>query len=159
MQPHASHNAARIRCRVALLLGAFLASGCYHYTPVAPVDVQPGRRVRAELGDQGAAELARWVGPRSVSVEGRVENVSDSALTISVTEVVRRNGVTEPWQGESVLVPRSYVASLRQRRFDRTRTLLLSAGVAAALVSVDAALGQSGFFFRGRGGAGSGGRK
>lgn len=149
----------RIRQTGGMILLALLASGCHRYAALAPADLSPGRQVRAELGDDGSADLARWIGPRGVAVGGRIESVSDSALTISVTEVVRRNGVAESWRGEQVSVPRSQLATVRERRFDRTRTLLLGAGVVAALVSVDAALGDAGLLFRGRGGTGSGARK
>ena len=139
-----------------LLLGA---AGCYRYAPLAPSELQPGREVRAELGDRGAAELARWIGPRGVSVAGRLQRVSDSSLTISVTEVVRRDGVTEPWRGEPVVVARPDVAAFRERRFDRARTLLAGLGVAAVLLGADAALGESGLLFRGRGREGGGARQ
>lgn len=136
----------------ALLLLLPLAAGCYRYAPIAPADLRPGREVRAELGDQGTAELARWIGPRGVSVSGRLQTVTDSAYTIQVTEIVRRNGVTEPWVGETLVVPRPFVATLGERRFDRRRTLLLGLGVVAGLVGIDAALGDAGVLFRGRGG-------
>jgi len=146
--PCSSPRGGRILAAALLLLAT---TGCFRYAPIAATDLRPGREVRAELGDQGTAELARWIGPRGVSVRGRVQAVTDSAYTLAVTEVVRRNGVTEPWRGESIVVPRPYVASLGERRFDRTRTLLVGLGVAAALVGVDAALGDEGILFRGRG--------
>ena len=142
-----------------LLSSTLPLAGCHRYTQLAPADLAPGRVVRAELGDQGTADLARWIGPRSEYVGGRLESVSDTALTLSVTQVVRRNGVTEPWQGESITVPRSYLTSVSERRFDRTRTLLLGAGIVAAFLTVDAALGDAGILFRGRGGSGTSGRQ
>lgn len=127
--------------------------------PLAPSELRPGREVRAELDDQGTAELARWIGPRGVSLSGRLQSVADTAFTIQVTEVVRRNGVTEPWVGETIVVPRPYIATLGERRFDRRRTLLLGLGVVAGLVGIDAALGDAGVLFRGRGGNQSGQRQ
>ena len=145
------------RVLLSLLLPAL--AGCYRYAPLAPADLRPGQEVRAELGDQGTAELARWIGPRGVSLRGRLQTVTDSAFTIQVTEVVRRNGVTEPWIGETLHVPRPFVATLGERRFDRRRTLLLGLGVVAGLVGIDAALGDAGVLFRGRGGNNSGQRQ
>ncbi|HEY0971916.1 MAG TPA: hypothetical protein VGE02_13180 [Gemmatimonadales bacterium] len=142
-----------------LLASTLSTTGCHRYTQLAPDDLAPGRVVRAELGDQGTAELARWIGPRSEYVGGRLDSVSDTAFTMSVTQVVRRNGVTEPWRGEQILVPRSYVSSVSERRFDRTRTILLGAGIVAAFLTVDAALGDDGILFRGRGGTGPKGRQ
>ena len=154
------HGVAARRAGRLLLPIALLASvGCYKYTPLAPTDLRPGQEVLAELGDQGAAELARWIGPRGVSLRGRLQTVTDSAFTIQVTEVVRRNGVTEPWIGETLLVPRPFVATLGERRFDRRRTLLLGLGVVAGLVGIDAALGDAGVLFRGRGGNNPGQRQ
>lgn len=144
--------------RLALAAGFVLLGGCYHYTAVAPANVTPGRTVRVELGDQGTAELARWIGARGASLQGRVQTVSDTALMLAVSDVVRLNGVTEPWNAESVLIPRRLAESFTERRFDRRRTVLASVGTLAALFAANALMGNDGGLF-GIGGRNSGGAR
>lgn len=142
------------RFALAGLLAA--TTGCYRYTPLSPADVTPGRTVRVELDDQGTAELARWIGARGASLEGRVQAVSDTAITLAVTDVVRLNGVTEPWKDESVLVPRRFAESLGVRRLDRQRTIWTSVGTLAAIVAGSAIVGNgNGLFGIGGGKSGS----
>lgn len=135
-----------------------VAAGCYHYTPLAPADVAPGRTVRVELGDQGTAELARWIGARGASLEGRVQAVDDTAITLAVSDVVRLNGVTEPWKDESVLVPLRLAQSVGVRRLDRPRTIWTSVGALAALIAANSVMGNGGGLF-GVGGRNSGSRR
>ena len=144
--------------RRSSILGFVLLAGCYRYVPVAPADLEPGGELRVELGDRGTAELARWIGPRGAAVVGRVEAVSDSSVTLAVSDVTRINGSTEPWRGEAVAVPRTFAESWQTKRFDRKRTLIATLGTVAALVGLDLMMGDHGFIpgvgASGRGNAG-----
>ena len=120
--------------------GLGLNAGCYAYTPVTPPRSTPGTEVRVTLAEQGAAEIARFVGPRAASLEGRVVSGSDSALTLAVTTITRTNGVEETWPGDQVVIPRSAVALAQTRRVARARTLMLTAAIVAAGVLIGAAL-------------------
>ena len=119
-----------MRRRLPILL--LLTTGCYSYTAVTPTSVTPGRDVRVTLGDLGSASLAQLVGPRAASLDGRLLSASDSAVSMSVTQVTRDNGVEESWNGESVLIPRSTVASFGARKLSTARSVGLGAGIAAA---------------------------
>jgi hypothetical protein len=129
----------------AVVAGFVLLTGCYRYVPVAPAELQPGGELQVDLGDRGTAELARWIGPRGASITGRVTAVSDSGVTLAVSDVTRINGSTEPWRGEPVLVPRDYAERWRTKHFDRKRTWLVGAGTVAVLMAIDLALGADGF--------------
>src|ERR687886_791059 len=54
-------------CSLALVL-----SGCYVTVPVTPSALQPGARVRVQLTEQGADDLARYLGPSLRSAWSRV---------------------------------------------------------------------------------------
>ena len=120
--------------------GLGLNAGCYAYTPVTTPRAAPGTEVRVTLAEQGAAELARLVGPRAASLEGRVVAGADGALTLAVTAITRTNGVEETWPGDQVAIPRSAVAVAQTRGVARARTLMLTAAIVAAGVLVGAAL-------------------
>ncbi|MHB1223050.1 MAG: hypothetical protein ACYC2G_03245 [Gemmatimonadaceae bacterium] len=148
-----------IQFRRFALAGLLVATaGCYRYTTLAPADVTPGHTVRVELDDQGTAELSRWIGARGASLEGRVQAVSDTAITLAVTDVVRLNGVTEPWKSESVLIPRRLAESVGVRRLDRQRTIWTSVGTLAALIAANSIMGNGNGLF-GLGGRNSGSRQ
>ena len=137
--------------------GLGLNAGCYAYTPVTAPRSAAGTEVRVTLAEQGAAEIARFVGPRAASLEGRVVAGSDSALTLAVTTITRTNGVEETWPGDEVVIPRSAVAVAQTRRFARARTLLLTGAIVAAGVLIGAALKAGEDINRGPGRPGGGG--
>lgn len=140
----------------ALLLGwpvIVASAGCYQYTPVRTDAPPPGTRVRVELTDAGSVELASKVGPRVEAIEGVVRSASADTLPLAVSLTVDRAGRESDWKGESVLVPRSAMASLRQRTLSRGRSVA-AFGVVLGLV-VAAAIGSN---LGGGDGGGGGGR-
>ena len=117
-----------------------LNAGCYSYAPLATTATQPGAEVRVALAEQGAADLARFLGPRAASLEGRVVERTDTALTLSVTSITRTTGVEETWPGDQVTVPRSALATTETRRLAVGRSLLLTGAIIAATTLIGAAL-------------------
>ncbi|HEX6630700.1 MAG TPA: hypothetical protein VF048_06400, partial [Gemmatimonadaceae bacterium] len=85
----------------------------------------------------------------------RVQAVTDSMVTLAVSDVTRLDGSTDPWRGEMVQVPRGYGERWETKHFDRKRTLLASVGTVAVLLAIDLALGNDGFI-PGIGGSGRG---
>jgi hypothetical protein len=139
--PHALRHALRRHAAAALSAAALgLNAGCYSYAPVATAEAPPGKEIRVTLSEQGAAELARFLGPRAASLEGRVVTRSDSGVTLSVTTITRANGVEETWPGDQVAIPRAAVAAAQARRVARTRSLLLTAAIIAGGILVGAAI-------------------
>src|ERR687886_421159 len=88
-------------CSLALVL-----SGCYVTVPVTQSRLQPGVRVRVQLTEQGADDLARYLGPNVSTVDGRLLQNSDGMLALSVTGVATRSGDEQFWKGEQVSIPR-----------------------------------------------------
>jgi hypothetical protein len=117
-----------------------LNAGCYSYVRVPAAQSPAGTELRVTLADQGAGDLARFLGPRAASLEGRVVTGSDTALTISVVSITRTTGVEETWPGDQVVIPRAAIATTETRRFAATRSLLLAGAIVAAGILIGAGL-------------------
>lgn len=122
-----------MRFRYMAFLVALLA-GCYVYKPVGTGSPPSGRQVRLTLTDAGTANLAAELGPSVEAVGGRLTSDSGAAYLLALSETRKRNGVEIDWRGEEVSMSKSFVATLEQREFSRTRTAVLSAGVVSAIV-------------------------
>jgi hypothetical protein len=113
-------------------------TACYAYTPVtggaAPASAQ---LVRVRLTSEGTTELARFLGPRVVEVEGTLSKVgADGALVVGPEWVKLADGLRQPWSGEGVVTfPLRYTQGVEQRTFDRRKTIL------ASVVTVVSAVG------------------
>lgn len=103
-----------------------LAAGCYEYDAIATSQWSVGTQVRISLSDEGTVGLRPLLGPSAERLEGRVQRSDDSSITLGVTELMRRNGVAETWNGESVRIERSQIAQQSQRRFSPARTAVLA---------------------------------
>jgi len=121
-----------VRAAGALLI-ATLTVACYSYTPVESATLRDGTPAQVELTDQGAATLAGAIGPRGRAIQGIVRQVTDTAVTLSATTVLRRDGSEESWSGETVSVPRTLIASVGRKTLARGRTVAAVAAVAAAV--------------------------
>lgn len=117
--------------RLLALCGLTALVGCRTYVPI-DTDPQPGTKVRAELSDQGAANVAALIGPRAVAVDGHVAAAGGPELVLAVSAVQRRDGLEEFWRGERVSIIRTDIASLRREKISPLRTGAV-VGTAAAL--------------------------
>jgi hypothetical protein len=135
------------RATLLLILLIPLVAACYVYRPVAGPVPPTADRVRFTLTDAGTADLATQLGPSTVELSGKLVDDSADAYVVAVLGTRARNGVEADWRGERVTVPRSLVAHMEQRRFSRSRTVLMAVGtIAAALVAREAFWGPGGVF-------------
>jgi hypothetical protein len=126
----------------ALILIAILAAGCHRYEPVTAASVARGADVSVSLTDFGTANLGRLLGMGVGTVEGQLQSLTDSALTIAVQLVRQRDGIETFWKGEQVTIPRSDVAEIRQRRFSKGKSAAATVAVIVAAVgAVEAFIG------------------
>ena len=96
------------------------------------------------LTEAGSEDLARYIGPDVRVVRGRFQSTSERGLSMSVSQVELRRGDVLTWQGETVVVPPGFVASLEERRVSRGRIVLLAGGSLLALVASYEAFGPAG---------------
>jgi hypothetical protein len=76
--------------------------------------------------------MAPSIGPSVSRIQGTVVTVSDTAYVLHVSDLYDIQGRHSQWTGETVQVPRAYVANAYERRLSRGRTFV-AAGTTAAL--------------------------
>jgi hypothetical protein len=111
-----------------------LTGGCYNYHPLATTSPEPGSYIAATVTDQGATDLARYLGPNVFAVRGRYLGESDAGISLSVSSVELKRGEDVAWAGETITLPPGAVRSLDVRRLAKGRTLLLASAGAGSLV-------------------------
>jgi hypothetical protein len=133
----------RIMHRSIMVLALAALAACYEYVPSSgPTDLAAGE-VRARLTDAGAVALAPTIGPQVASIDGRVSTSPDGqSYTIAVSQTTTRTGEERDWNGESVQVPASAVATFERRQLSRPRTALVSGAILGAVaLGIQAAVG------------------
>ena len=113
---------------------AVTTGACYRYTPIDSASPALGSEVRLRLTDAGAITMAPLVGNRIEVVDGHIASVTDSAMTLSVTQTTDRLGSEVTWKGEQVVFPRTTVAGLERRSLDKGKSYLVG-GITAGLVA------------------------
>jgi hypothetical protein len=139
---------------------AALISACYSYQPLQTnVPPKVGEPIHVDLTPEGTTELARYLGPRVRRAEGRLVSIgTDGALEVAVDFVNLVDGVKQPWSGEGhVTFPRALIDTVRERRFEKGRTILGSTALAGALIGISIVAIQQGGGTPGTGGGGGGG--
>lgn len=112
-------------CGVLLLFTSGLVQGCYIYTPVTSRP-EPTSYVALDITDRGRVGLGDLIGPAATRVEGVVKAETDSTYALSVASVGYLNGQSNRWSGEPLMVRKDFIANLRERKFSRGRTALVT---------------------------------
>jgi hypothetical protein len=135
----------RLRAREALLgaVAGVISSGCYGYYPPVTADLS-GRRIQTSLTDAGSAALAPRLGRDIGTVEGTLQDDSAGFYVLSILETTRRDGVEAAWTGERVPISHNFVATVKERRFSRSRTALFVVLSAAGAIATKQAFGKGG---------------
>lgn len=143
--------------RLSLLALALMSTGCYSYLPIQPNTApKTAERVVLDLTPQGTVEMARYLGPRVVKAEGMLMTIAENGdMNVAVDFVQMSDGTKQPWAGEgSVIFPRTYVDVVRERHFEKRKTIIASVATVGALIAATIiTMKQTGIF----GGDGGGG--
>jgi hypothetical protein len=139
-------------------MGLGLLSACYTYQPVEGPVPRTGVRVSADLTRDGTAAVVPLLGADVAEVEGTVVAASADTLRLSLASVTTSHGIPTSWRGEEVLLPRTGLTGLAERRISRGGTVLLGAGVLGGLYLLYRMLGGPGVFEGTAGSGGGGGR-
>jgi hypothetical protein len=129
--------------RSLALTGALWLSACYTFVP-SGASVRGGESVALQINDVGRVALAERLGPELHFVEGTVLSTDSAAVTVRVNAVTTVSGGRAHWSGERVPITQGYIKAVSQRKLSPSRTLLLVAGAAAALVVAMSATGLLG---------------
>lgn len=126
-----------------LPFASLLLCGCYVTVPLATTSPGAGTRVHVQLTDTGSGELARYLGPNVVSVDGRLLQATDSNMALSVNTVGMRDGDEQYWKGEAVSLPKVAIATVQQKKLSRWRSGLLASAFLVGVVAIKGATGSS----------------
>lgn len=119
-----------------LPFAALLLCGCYVNVPLTSTAPEPGARVHVALTDQGSVDLARYLGRNVASVDGRLLKGTDSALSVSVSQISTRSGEDQFWKGEAVALPRHTIASVEGRKLSFWRSGLIASAFVAGIAFI-----------------------
>jgi hypothetical protein len=119
--------------RLLLCLAPAALGGCYTYA-YAPTTPAPGVRLALDLNDLGRYQMAEHVGPGIARVDGWVISCNDSEYTLRAERTIGVTGGTTPWNGEQVVVRKSWVGIAREKHFSPQRTAVLATTVTAGFV-------------------------
>lgn len=135
----------RTHARDALVatFAGIIGSGCFGYYQPVTADLT-GRRIQVSLTDSGAVVLAPRLGSGIESVAGLLTADSSDKYVVSVLNTTRRDGQEADWRGEPVIIPRSLVSIVAERRFSRARTALFVTATSIALAVTKHAFSGSG---------------
>ena len=116
-------SANPLSVRVWIAASVVLTTGaCQRYVEVPAAPRSPTGAVRITLTEDAASMPLGPIGSSVRQVEGRVLSVTDSAVSLSVSQVMRRTGFQEQWQGETVSLPRRTISVLEKQEFSVRRT-------------------------------------
>ena len=105
---------------------------CTEYTPVhGMVDPATPTQVRVTLTDQGRVTIAPRVGLRAQSLEGTLQSMNDSSLSLMVTKISREGGIEDDYAGEQLALNSRDYEAVEKSGTSVIRSLLL-AGVLIA---------------------------
>jgi hypothetical protein len=92
---------------------------------VLAVRTRTSGTIRLSLNDAGRAETLAPFGKQVTSVEGEVRSVTDSAITIAVSEVSRASSEIEQSHGEAMTIPSRYIGVIERKHVQVARSLAL----------------------------------
>lgn len=75
-------------------------------------------------------------------IEGRLQAVTDSTLSVAVTQVTRFGGDDESRGGESVTLARSNIASVERKQTSVSRSLLAAGAIAGGALLLAKSIGS-----------------
>ena len=128
-----------MRRAVAVAVGVLhLCTACYSYAPVRSTP-QPGAQVAVEVTDEGRVALNDKIGPGVVRLEGTLAGVEGDELLVDASAVRQVRGYVTDLGGVRVRLPQRYVTKMDERRFSRSRTLIVAGSVVAVVAAFFAA--------------------
>jgi len=125
------HSGRARRTAAAVLLASFAnLVGCTEYTPVRPgVDAASQSEVRVALTDQGRVDAAPRIGLRAVKVEGVLQSMTDSSLSLSVQKVSREGGIEDIYVGEQLSLSMRDFETVEKSGMSVPRSILAAAAI------------------------------
>lgn len=113
---------------------ALLLQACYETLPLQQGPPPATAGVQLVLNDKGRLAVSDKLGSAVDRVEGTLTAQNSDSYTIAVTQVYQLGGNSSKWNGEPVTITKDGTDGYRVHRFNQTRTVVLAAALAAAVV-------------------------
>ena len=128
------HGLLPRRGAALVLLAAFAnLVGCTEYTPVHnAIDVASQPEVRVALTDQGRANVGPCIGLRAVRLEGILQSMTDSSLSLSVRKVSREGGIEDSYAGEQLSLAAGDFGTVEKSKTSVPRSILAAGAIIAS---------------------------
>lgn len=106
---------------------------CTEYTPVhGMVDPSTSAHVRVTLTEQGRMTVTPRIGQRAERVEGTLQSMTDSSLSLMVTGVSREGGIEDTYLGEQLSLNASDYEAVEKSQTSAIRSFLLAGVIVAS---------------------------
>jgi hypothetical protein len=117
-----------------VVASSILCVACSTYTSITPALAPSSGIVRLSFNDAGRTETLAPFGKQLTSVEGEVRSVSDSAITIAVSEVSRASSDIEQYHGEAMTIPSRYIGAVERKHVQVARSLAIAGAILAGAI-------------------------
>ena len=116
----------------SVCIGLGLATmGCHTFRPVSLEELDPGMEIRARISASQAAELSEYLPTQDDRlIEGTVLSASPGQLFLQVPVTTRNVPGQMETLGQRLEIPSEGIFEVEQKELDRSKTGLLTAGVA-----------------------------
>ena len=125
----------RTRRLTAIVVGVCFTNllACTVYTPVrGTVDPAAPTNVRVTLTDQGQLSVAPRIGLRAHRLEGKLQGMTDTSLSLVVNKVSREGGVEDGYLGEQLSLNSRDYEAVEKSQTSVIRSLLLTGALIAS---------------------------
>jgi hypothetical protein len=117
------------RLAAVIIASDLLCGACFSYTSFSGALGPTSGTVRLSTNDSGRSETLGRLGAKVTMVEGEVRSISDSTVTIAVSEVSRVASDVETYHGEAVTIPSRYIGAIERKHVRFARSLLLAGAI------------------------------
>ena len=138
-------TAYHMRRLTAIVVGVCFMNllACTEYTPVrGAVDPATSTQVRVTLTDQGQMTVAPRIGLRAHSVEGSLQALTDTSLSLMVSKVSREGGIEDTYTGEPLSLSSRDYQAVEKSQTSVMRSLLLAGIIVASTFLISQGLGD-----------------
>lgn len=128
-----------VRRTTAVVLALLFANltACTVYVPVTGAITQASpQKVKVTLTDAGSVSVAPKIGQRARVVQGLMQSMTDSTITLTVTQVSREGGIEDTYAGDALTLSARDYEKLEQGKTSVSRSLLLAGAIIAGAFAV-----------------------
>ena len=136
-------ESTRRGCALLLIVLFANLTACTVYVPVTGAISQTSpRKVKVTLTDTGSVSVAPKIGQRARIVQGVLQSMTDSTITLTVTRVSREGGIEDSYAGEALTLSARDYEKVEQGKTSVSRSLLLAGAIIAGAFVVAVGAGE-----------------